>query len=106
EHNVFPLSEVRTLLRDYERVQLYTDEVPAEFFSADPGYYARKIEARANDDFKFDKSVFGTQQLPLYVILVPQSSGKLKADVYQEGAINKPAEFISFLKKGLGQAIE
>jgi thiol:disulfide interchange protein len=106
EQNIFPLSEVQNLLRDYERVQLYTDEVPEEFFATDPGYSVRRLEARANDDFKYDKRIFGTQQLPLYVVLVPQPSGKLKADVYQEGAINKPTEFISFLKQGLGQTIE
>jgi hypothetical protein len=27
----------------------------------------------------------------------------MKAFVYPEGAINKPAEFIAFLKDGLGQ---
>ncbi len=103
EQNVLPLPEVQDLLREYERVQLYTDEVPAELYAGDPGYRARVLEARANDDFKSDKRVFGTQQLPLYVILLPQSSGKVKAIVYPEGAINKPGEFITFLKNGLEQ---
>jgi thiol:disulfide interchange protein DsbD len=101
EQNVFPLREVQDAFREYERVQLYTDEVPEELYSSDPGFKTRKREAMANDDFKFDKRVFGTQQLPLYVVLVPQASGKLKALVYPEGAINKPGEFVAFLKKGL-----
>jgi thiol:disulfide interchange protein DsbD len=104
ERNVLPLPEVQNLLREYERVQLYTDEVPDELYVSDPGYRARVLEARANDDFKSDKAVFGTQQLPLYVVLLPQAGGKLKAVVYPEGAINKPGEFIAFLKGGLERA--
>jgi thiol:disulfide interchange protein len=104
EQNVLPLSEVQSLLREYERVQLYTDEVPAELYSTDPGYRERVLEARANDDFKAEKNVFGTQQLPLYVIMLPQSSGKIMTKVYPEGAINKTAEFIKFLKAGLGRS--
>jgi thiol:disulfide interchange protein len=106
EENVFPLPEVQNLFREFERVQLYTDELPAELYASDPGFKARVLEARANGAFESAKSAFGTAQLPLYVILLPQSSGKIIARVYPEGAINEPAEFITFLKKGLGQIKE
>ena len=103
EQNVFPRPEVHDLLREYERVQLYTDEVPEELYTSDPGYRARRLEAMANDEFKAARDVFGTKQLPLYVVLVPQG-GKFQAVVYPEGAINKPGEFVEFLKAGLGRA--
>jgi thiol:disulfide interchange protein DsbD len=104
ERNIFPLSEVQNLLREYQLVQLYTDEVPESTYAVDPGFDARRDEARANDDFKYDKQVFGTGQLPLYVVLVPEPSGKYKAEVYKEGAINNKDAFLAFLKNGIAEA--
>jgi thiol:disulfide interchange protein DsbD len=105
ERNVFPIPAVRELLLDYERVQLYTDEIPEVLYATDPGYTARRREAQANDAFKLHKDVFGTQQLPLYAVLLPRPNGKIQVvGVYPEGAINKPNEFIAFLKAGLDAA--
>jgi thiol:disulfide interchange protein len=103
EHAVFPQPKVRELLDRYERVQLYTDWLPAELYVADPGEPARKAEGRANRKFKID--AFGTDQLPLYAILLPAAGGKVKVlSVYDEGKINQPDRFASWLKEGLEKA--
>ena len=97
ESNVFPQPGVKAELERFERVQLYTDWLPANLYAADPGERERKMEGRANGDFKRD--VFGTDQLPLYVVLLPQVSGGVKVlGVYPEGKINDPAAFVKFLK--------
>src|SRR5581483_10510036 len=103
ESNVFPQPAVKAELEKFERVRLYTDWLPANLYAADPGDRERKMEGRANDDFKRD--LFGTQQLPLYVVLQPQVSGGVKVlGVYPEGKINDPAAFVKFLKEGQEKA--
>jgi thiol:disulfide interchange protein DsbD len=100
EWNVFPQPAVKAELEKFERVQLYTDWLPASRYVTDPGDRERKMEGRANDKFKSD--VFGTQQLPLYVVLQPQVSGGARVlGVYPEGKINDPAAFAKFLKEML-----
>lgn len=98
EFNVFTQPQVREQLAKFERVQLYTDEVPAEAYAADPGHLERVLEARANDKFKLD--VFRDQRLPLYAVFAPRvSDGNLELlGVYPEGKINDPAGFVKFLK--------
>lgn len=98
EFNIFPQPHVREQLARFERVQLYTDEVPAELYAADPGYLERVDEARANDKFK--DRVFKDGRLPLYAVFQPRTSdGKLDLlGVYPEGKINDPAAFVKFLK--------
>ena len=104
EFNVFPQPGVKEQLQKFERVQLYTDEVPSGAYSADPGERARALEARANRDFKI--KAFGTDQLPLYAVVLPDVSGvKVRViGVYPEGKINRPDEFAAFLKKALDDA--
>jgi thiol:disulfide interchange protein DsbD len=103
ENQVFPTTNIRDLLDKYERVQLYTDWLPAELYSADPGEPARKTEGRANRKFKID--AFGTDQLPLYAILLPAADGKVKVlGVYDEGKINQPDRFAAWLNEGLEKA--
>ncbi len=97
EHSVFPLPTVRDELENFEKVQLYTDYLPAAAYTADPGLRARKAEAQINGDFQ--NAVFKGIQLPLYAVLIPQADGKLKiVGVYDEGKINDPAKFAAFLK--------
>ena len=62
ENTVFPQPKVRDLLDKYERVQLYTDWVPAERLHGRPRRAPREAEGRANRKFKID--AFGTDQLP------------------------------------------
>jgi hypothetical protein len=100
EKNVFPIPEVKQLLKQYRLVQMYTDEVPDVFYEADPGLVRREKDADAN--LTFEKQAFGEEQLPLYVILKPEPTGKTSVvGVYREGKINNEAGFIEFLKNGL-----
>jgi thiol:disulfide interchange protein len=102
EFNVFPQTAVREQLQQFEKVQLYTDEVPVGAYTSDPGKRIRQDEASANGDFQVD--VFKASQLPLYAVLMPQADGKVKViGVYPEGKINDPAKFAEFLKASLAQ---
>ncbi len=103
ENAVFPQPKVQELLGKFERVQLYTDWLPSNLFSTDPGDHARKLEARANRQFKID--AFGTDQLPLYVTLLPLPDGRVKVlGIYDEGKINQPDQFAAWLKAALEKA--
>jgi thiol:disulfide interchange protein DsbD len=97
EQNVFPRPEVRELFEKFERVQLYTDEVPAGAYAADPGLAAREQEAVANRDFQI--AVFKDSALPMYAVLVPTADGKVKLlGKYDEGKINSPERFAAWLR--------
>ena len=100
ERNVFPLKDVDPLLRKYKLASMYTDTIPAEFYTVAPSSSDRVAEATAN--LRFQKDAFGTEQLPLYVIfeLLP-GMGVRVVDVYAEGKINNRAAFVEFLKKPL-----
>jgi len=103
ENNVFPRANVNDLLDQFERVQLYTDWVPADSYAADPGTRARRLEALANGNFQ--QQVFGDIRLPLYAILLPTADGKVKVlGKYDEGKINSPDQFAAWLKDGLAKA--
>lgn len=102
EKDVFPQPKVKDLLSQYTLVQMYTDEVPVEFYATTPPRLDRKREADANQ--KFQQAAFGTIQLPLYAILEPQTTGSVKVlGVYDEGKINDVSAFVAFLKKPLGK---
>jgi thiol:disulfide interchange protein DsbD len=104
EANIFPQPAVKEQLEKFERVRLYTDEVPAALYAIDPGERDRVLQARANADF--ERRAFGTSQLPLYVVLYPEVSGlKVRVlGVYPEGKINKPDEIAAFLREAQDQA--
>jgi thiol:disulfide interchange protein DsbD len=102
EHNVFTQPSVDNELGQFERVQLYTDEVPSEAFSTDPGKEARTEEAYANGDFQRD--VFGSISLPLYAVLQPLPDGKFKILGTREGKINNPSTFAQWLKESVDTA--
>ena len=100
ENTVFTKPQVWSLMEQYERVQLYSQyEVPKEIFFETPSDAARWEEGQINRSFK-DKQ-FGTDQLPLYVVLIPQADGKWKALAYAEGKINDVDGFKKFLQDGL-----
>ena len=102
ENNVFPLPAVSELLRKYALVKLYTDEVPAHYYTSAPTRELRNAEARANQNFQ--DSRFGTLQLPLYVILDPQADGRVVVKgVYDEGKINNVPRFVEFLTAPLAK---
>jgi thiol:disulfide interchange protein DsbD len=100
ERDVFTKPEVIELFKQYTLVQMYTDTVPEVFYENPPGI--RRQNADASLNLEFEEKAFGEQQLPLYVILKPEPSGKTTVvGVYDEGKINKEAAFIQFLKDGL-----
>jgi thiol:disulfide interchange protein DsbD len=106
ERDVFPKPEIRELMKQYSLVQLYTDKVPnrlygsAERAALGDGTDRQRQDARANLDFQ--RAKFDTEQLPLYVILEPQSDGTFREIArYAEGKINDVAGFTQFLKQPL-----
>jgi cytochrome c biogenesis protein CcdA len=100
ENNVFTKPEVRELFKQYQLVQMYTDTIPPEFYETDPDLDRREADAAA--DLDFQTKGFGTEQLPLYVILKPEANGKITVvGVYDEGKINNEGAFVEFLKSGL-----
>ena len=103
ENTVFPQPKVRELLDKFERVQLYTDGVPAELYATDPGERARKAEGRANRKFKID--AFGTDQLPLYAILLPTAGRQGEGARRLRRGEDQPARPVRrWLKEGLEKA--
>ncbi len=103
EFQVFPQPRLRELLGRYERVQLYTDEVPAALYDADPGPLHRVREARLHRQLKID--LFGNDQLPLYAVLHVLPDGRIRIwGTYDEGKINEPERFAAFLQDGLAAA--
>jgi thiol:disulfide interchange protein DsbD len=106
EENVFTLNEIRDLFRQYKLVQLYTDTVPDQLYASSiRSQFRGSVDRQEADAFanrKFQDRVFGTSQLPLYVILRPSSTGQIEiVGVYNEGKINNVAAFTEFLKKPL-----
>jgi thiol:disulfide interchange protein len=107
EREVFPKTEVKDLLKRYHLVKLYTDEVPAAYYSAAVRSRFGSSTSRQQQDAKdanlvFQREAFGTEQLPLYVILEPRPQGDIEvAGVYSEGKINDTAGFVAFLQKPL-----
>ncbi len=118
ERSVFPKPAVRNLFEKYVLVQLYTDRIPETFYSAgdQPGNASNSgVDAQKN--LAFQREVFNTEQLPLYVVLRPvPAPGAEGAGAFQgaewlpergfqeigryfEGKINDEAAFIAFLEK-------
>ena len=103
ESNVFTLPSVLAEFKRYEKVQLFTDFLADNRYIIDPGETARNLEGDLNNDFK--TAAFETAQLPLYVVVVPTTDGKVKVlGVYNEGKINDPARFVKFLRDAAEQA--
>ncbi len=101
EQNVFPRPEVEELMKKYTEVQLYTDTVPAKLYNGSPpSLAARNAEALKNKGYQVKE--YGTEQLPLYVILEVKADGSTRTvDVYPEGKINDVPAFVEFLRKPL-----
>ncbi len=97
ERTVFSRPDVRELLLKFRLVQLYTDEVPGKFYSDDVDYDRRVDEAKPLN-LTFQKDLFGTEQLPLYVTMEVTKEKVLVKGVYDEGKINDVGAFVKFLK--------
>lgn len=108
ERNVFTQSTIKDLLKKYELVQLYTDVVPDRYYPPDEraklGNGTGQQRADAQKNLELQRSKFGTEQLPLYVILEPLADGSYReVDKYEEGRIIDQMGFIQFLQRPLGQ---
>lgn len=102
ERNVFSKQGIRDLFRSYHLVQLFTDKVPTEFLAPGSADRDRQSQDEAAANLWFQRTAFGTEQLPLYVILEPLADGHIRvAGVYSEGKINNEEEFADFLKRPL-----
>lgn len=100
EKSVFVKPEVKDLFSQYVRVQLYTDEIPKLSYKEAPDDAKREADAEVNQ--KFQKTVFKTEQLPLYVVVKPADAGQFEiVGEYDEGRINKIDKFLEFLQKPL-----
>jgi thiol:disulfide interchange protein DsbD len=106
ERNVFTRPEVRELFKKYKLVQLYTDKVPDDHYPAKiRSTFKGTARQRADADVNrwFEDQAFGSQQLPLYVLLEPKPDGSITVKkVYDEGKINNVGAFVEFLKSGIG----
>ena len=105
EANVFPIKDVRELLKKFVLVQLYTDRVPDKLYSPEERSAfqgsATKQRADANKNLDFQKLKFNTEQLPLYVVVKPDANGFVEVARYDEGKINDVSAFVNFLRSGL-----
>jgi len=82
ESNVFPLPEVQELFGRYVLVRLYTDGPDREH----------------EENLNFERDRFGTIALPFYAVVSPD-----RATIATfPGLTRNPGQFVSFLKKGLG----
>jgi thiol:disulfide interchange protein DsbD len=106
EKSVFSRADIRTLLRQYRLVQLYTDRVPNRLFPPQErallgeGVERQREVALAN--LRFQREKFDTEQLPLYVILRPRVDGGFtEVSRYAEGKINDESAFAQFLRTPL-----
>jgi hypothetical protein len=101
---VFSKANVKSLFQPYTLVQLYTDKVPAEFYAPEVRAQLAKETSRQIMDAKevnlpFQRDTFGTEQLPLYVILEPLLDGNIRVLAhYDEGKINDVEGFTRFLR--------
>jgi thiol:disulfide interchange protein DsbD len=104
ESTVFTRGDIKERLKQYKRVQLYTNVVPLDLY---PPGLRENVESddRPRDDASanlwFQKAAFNTEQLPLYVILDPQPDKVKVVGVYDEGKINDVSAFGSFIGKPL-----
>jgi thiol:disulfide interchange protein DsbD len=105
EANVFPMKDVRELLKKFVLVQLYTDRVPDKLYSPEERSAfqgsATKQRADANKNLDFQKLKFNTEQLPLYVVVKPDANSFVEVARYDEGKINDVSAFVKFLRSGL-----
>jgi thiol:disulfide interchange protein DsbD len=105
ESTVFSKGQFQKLFERYSLVQMYTDKVPNHFYSSRlQGNFGKNVDRQKQDaelNLQFQRDTFGTEQLPLYVILRPLPDGDGIEEVarYDEGKINNESEFAQFLRK-------
>jgi cytochrome c biogenesis protein CcdA len=101
ERTVFPRPNVFALFEPYIVVKMFTDTVPKKYYAEDAKDLrnGNRQESDADVNLRFQKKIFDTEQLPLYVILEPQLDDTIQVvRVYDEGRINNEAAFADFLR--------
>lgn len=102
---MFSKPEFKELFASYHLVQIYTDVVPNHLYSrrlrAKFGNSVARQEEDAEANRDFQEKAFGTEQLPLYVILEPLPNGRIEWRSYAEGKINNEEAFARFLREPL-----
>jgi len=81
---------VRLALQEFVRVKLYTDLVPDHPASGQPGEQARAQQASHN--LELQRAAFGTEALPLYLVLKPTPSGGYEVLARHEGSFGGDRE--------------
>ncbi|HYT87114.1 MAG TPA: cytochrome c biogenesis protein CcdA [Gemmataceae bacterium] len=102
EQNVLSKPEIKKLLQQYELVQLYTDYVPADFYSPEARAQLTKDSSRLRTDavevnLKFQKAVLNTTELPQYVVLEPRLDDTIRVLGVQRQLLQLDS-FAQFLK--------
>jgi thiol:disulfide interchange protein DsbD len=93
EINVFPLPDVQKELKQYVKVQLYTDSVP------DPSLSANEASKRAERNSELRANTFNDSSNPLYAIIQPgKQSGPF---VDQGGTLKLAGADRNWVRKGL-----
>jgi thiol:disulfide interchange protein len=105
ESNVFAKPNVAKLFEPYIVVQLYTDIVPKEFYAAEA---LATNDGRQTSDAKqvnlpFQVKVFGTEVLPLYVVIEPELDGTIRTLGAVQGRIFEEQKFMEFLRNPEGK---
>lgn len=103
EHNVFTKPGIAKLFEPYILVKIYTDTIPEKYYAPQVRAEIAKNRSRPEEDAKrinvpFQLGKFGTEQLPLYVILEPDADRIHVVGVYEEGLINNVPAFADFLR--------
>ncbi|MSQ95323.1 MAG: hypothetical protein EXR98_12300 [Gemmataceae bacterium] len=104
---MFSKPNVAKLFEPYIVVQLYTDTVPKEFYAPEVQAGFTKDLSRLAADAKqvnvtFQRKVFGTEELPLYVVLEPELDGTIRTLGAFQGRIFDEQKFIDFLRNPQG----
>ncbi len=104
EQNVFPKPDLHKLFEPYLVVKLFSDTVPRRYYGEELQPELDKSSARQEKDadvnLHFQRKVFNTEQLPLYVVLEPQLDDSITVlGVYPEGRINNETAFTEFLRE-------
>ncbi|MCI0464017.1 MAG: thioredoxin family protein [Gemmataceae bacterium] len=102
ERDVFSKPDIKALFQPYELVQIYTDYVPAEFYSPEErGQFARDNSRLRSDavniNLPFQEAVFNTVELPQYIILEPRLDNTIRAVGVRRGLLNH-GDFAEFLR--------
>ena len=104
ENDVFSRSEIQQLFKPYVLVKLYTDAIPLKYYAPEDRAAVvqdgNRQEADATVNRDFQANTFKNAQLPLYLILDPQTDGTISVvGAYDEGRIMNVSAFVEFLRR-------